>query len=152
MRTDVRLYPSPNYDFWDIAFTAEGDFDTTEGLDTAIVVSVLEEIRATEDEVVQPENRRGWCGALDNDFEQGSKLWLWEGSRLTQSVLTGVQSDTLTGLQWLLDDGLADELTVVASFVPSGLRLDIDIESDGNNIDNTLYYLWGLTNITGELT
>lgn len=149
-RVDLKLFNPKKYDFFDIGFTEEGDFATTEGLDTALIISYHEELRANEDEVAQPELRRGWCGSEDNEFEQGSKLWLWEGSRRLQSVINGSQSDTLIGFDWLLDDGLADEITITNTFVNDGLRSELVIDSDGNDTEVVLYSLWRGTKAIGE--
>jgi len=149
MRTDVLLNVSDTLDFYDISFSADGDFATTEGLDTALLLSVLEEQRATVDEVSSPEQRRGWMGTEDTGFAMGSKLWLWDGARLTQSTLNGVNKDVAIGLEWLIEQELATSIDVSSTFIAGGLELTITVESDGSVSENVMYQLWGNTNAIG---
>ena len=62
-----------------------GDFKNEEGFDTAIWVSLFTDARASESQVLIPENRRGWLGNLVSDVEErqlGSFLWLVEQRKL----------------------------------------------------------------------
>jgi phage gp46-like protein len=149
MRTDVVLSVSDTLDFYDISFGADGDFATTEGLDTALLLSVLEEQRATVDEVADPAQRRGWMGSEDEGFAIGSKLWLWDSARLTQSTLNGINKDVAIGLNWVIEQGLASSIDVSSTFIAGGLELTITVESDGSVSENVMYQLWGNTNAIG---
>ena len=77
---------------YDIAID-NGDLVPDDGLETAILTSILSDQRADESQVPQPEFRRGWIGDLVTPFpgaKYGSLIWLTEQSRLTQSVLNSI--------------------------------------------------------------
>jgi phage gp46-like protein len=61
------------------------------------------------------EDRRGWWGDQISDFEDdkiGSKLWLLERSSTKETVLTDVKFYIEQALQWMIDDGVAQEIDV----------------------------------------
>lgn len=87
-----------------------GDFKTTEGLETALLTSLFSDRRAYADEVNDPLKRRGWIGDLVSQIpgdKFGSGIWFYEQSRLTQTVENGVRSEADLALQWLLSEQLA---------------------------------------------
>lgn len=86
-----------------------GDLKVTDGLETAIFVSLFSDRRAYLDEVSDPLRRRGWIGDLVSDEpgdRHGSGLWLYEQHRLTDAVASGVRSEASQALTWMIDEGL----------------------------------------------
>lgn len=134
---------------YDISFNADGDFETTEGLDTGILLSLLEERRANESEVSTPQNRRGWVGSDLGDiavYELGSKLWLLQQERLTTDTLNRAVDYARQSLQWMLDDGIATKLNVTGEIeYPEGIKLFIVLTRENNKVESFYYNLWDNT-------
>jgi len=137
---DIALVKSVN-EYFDIAFADNGDFVLTEGLDTALAMSVLEQRRADASEVVRPELRRGWWGNTLNDlaFEIGSKLWLLSQARKTQSTLTSAEDYAQNALEWMVGDGIIDDVNVIAYFENNTMFIKIDILKQ-NNLIHTAFF------------
>lgn len=97
-------------EFYDISFASDGDFATTDGLNTAIIMSLLEERRALPSEVPVATRRRGWWGNQFGEkvgFEIGSKLWLFHQARLTTDVTAKMRDAANDALTWMIDDNIA---------------------------------------------
>jgi len=113
---------------FDISLDADGDIAKTVSLDTAIVLSLLTDKRASASEVAQPEKRRGWWGNLLGQvpgFEMGSKLWLLEQARLNQEAANKAMQHIQDCLQWLIDDGYVKKISVSAELVADGIRASV---------------------------
>lgn len=137
MTTDAVL--DANYD---IQIDENGDIETSDFFDTALLYSIFGERRAAPDEVVDPQLRRGWIGNGPN-FENGSKIWLYSQARLTRDNLNRIEDEAKKSLQWLVDDGLAlsvDEVTAVVQ--NSRPVLEIIIRRSRDKIDRKLYDVW----------
>lgn len=108
-----------------------------DGLETAVVISLFTDRRATEDDVLpgSPDDRRGWFGdswpVVDGDLI-GSRLWLLHREKQMQSVVSRAREYAAEALQWLIDDGIAKAVNVTAEIVRQGvLGLDIEIVRSG---------------------
>ena len=136
-------------DIYDITFNADGDFETTEGLDTAILLSLLEERRANESEVSTPQKRRGWIGNDLGDiavYELGSKLWLLNQERLTTDTLNRAVDYARQSLQWMLDDNIATSINVTGEIeYPEGIKLFIVLSRENNKVESFYFNLWDNT-------
>ena len=85
---------------------------TDDSLTNAIVISLFTDARV--------DNQRGWWG---NDFNQneerqvemGSHLWTLARSRQLADVLDDAQAYAEQALQWLIDDGHALAIDVIAT-------------------------------------
>lgn len=85
---------------------------TDDSLTNAIVISLFTDARV--------DNQRGWWG---NDFNQneerqvemGSRLWTLARSKQLADVLDDAQSYAEQALQWLIDDGHALAIDVMAT-------------------------------------
>lgn len=145
MSTDVVL--THNGSFYDISWTAAGDINTAETLDTYILMCLFEERRASPDEVAPPQLRRGWLGNESTPgFEQGSKVWEFEQERLTGSMLAELRVVVRDCLQPLIDDGLADDVLVAQPSLSGGaVRVSITIIRGGSEIETLNYKLWDNT-------
>jgi phage gp46-like protein len=92
---------------------------TDEGLEPAVIISLFTDRRATEQELANPEERRGWWGDTYPDVEGdqiGSKLWLLARAKTTTRTLRLAEVYTKEALQWLLDDGVAIDVTAEAFY------------------------------------
>ncbi len=91
------------------------DFDT-EPLVRSIIISLFSWKRAGEDDVLPGKSRMGWWADSYNDDEPpiGSKLWLLSREVLTDSTLKLAREYAEDALQWLVDDHVAESVSVSA--------------------------------------
>ena len=132
--------------YYDFSLDDDGDIKTVDFFDTAILYSLFGERRASADEVVDAQRRRGWIG--NGDFENGSKLWLYSQARLTRDTMNSVQDEAKKSLDWMVEDGLAvsiDDPTVTLS--GRRLLLEVIIRRSRDKIDRRLYDVWELTGV-----
>jgi phage gp46-like protein len=95
---------------------SKGDIATDPGLQTAVTVSLLSDREALPgDKIPDGGGPRGWWGDAYLGFKLGSRLWLLKRTTLTQVVLNAAQDYALEALQWMIDDGVADSVSCVAT-------------------------------------
>ncbi|OGO02359.1 MAG: hypothetical protein A2Y72_02200 [Chloroflexi bacterium RBG_13_53_26] len=136
MGADAILYADDEYDF---RLDANGDIATADQLDTALLMSLFCERRAAESEMPVPELRRGWIGNVATpDFEIGSKLWLYEQARITRTTLNGITAEALAGLNWLVEDGIAE--SVIVNTTIAGLT--VTLTRQNSEVSTQFYKLW----------
>ena len=142
MTTDVTLQDSKGY--YDFEWTSTGDISTGGTLDTSILMSIFEEVRASASEIPESNKRRGWIGNESSPgFQQGSKSWLFEQERVTGSVLAELGVIIRNGLQWLIDDNIAVNVEVEQPFLRNGkVCVYINLGRDGSPIDRRFFELW----------
>lgn len=134
---------------FDITFE-NGDFKSTDGLDTAIIMSLFVDKRATEDEMPDASLRRGWIGNELNsniDYEIGSKLWLLDQSRVVQKTVNDSESYVADGVSHFIDDSIAKQIDVSSTSSGSNIEINIEFTRDDNQIENKQYLLWENTSI-----
>lgn len=93
-----------------------------DGLHTAILISLFtDRLAEPSDELPGGSNlgshRRGWWGDAYADVPGdliGSRLWLLRREKRTVQTLRRAEEYAREALQWLLDDGIARTVTVVA--------------------------------------
>ncbi|MEQ8823850.1 MAG: phage GP46 family protein [Filomicrobium sp.] len=108
----------------------ERDFELTDGLDSAIIVSLFSDRRAYADEVQDPWKRRGWIGDLvseEPNDRHGSGLWLYEQRRLTQDTAIGVRNEAVQSLEWMQDEALVTQVEADVLSYPEHRRVDLRI-------------------------
>ncbi len=132
---------------FDITFDGEGDITTNDMLDTAIRMSIYCERRASSEEMPVPQRRRGWIGNESTpEFEIGSKVWLYEQSRITRTTINGLESELFNGLEWMIDDGIAVEFgpdDVTVSLNEDGrLAASIPAFRSNSKVENSYFTLW----------
>lgn len=135
-------------EFYDISFADDGDFATTEGFNTAIDMSILEERRALSSEVSVSTRRRGWWGNQFSEkveFEIGSKLWLFQQSRLTPDVVAKMRDAANAALSWLVEDNIAVDVNSVVLVVSGTVRLEIKLTRPNGQVEFRFYDLWNNT-------
>lgn len=142
MTTDAVLTVDPTTQLYDFTLDENGDIKNDDFFDTSLLYSIFGERRASPDEVVEPQLRRGWIGNSD-DFENGSKIWLLSQARLTRDTLNRLQDEAEKALQWLVDDGLAVSIDQVVATVSGGrVLLDITIRRSRDKVDRKFFTLW----------
>ena len=118
------------------------DIETEDFFDTSILYSIFGERRASSDEVVEPQRRRGWIGN-GPDFENGSKLWLYEQARLTRDILNRIEDEARKSLEWLVGEGFAVSIDNVTASVANGrVGLNIEIRRSRDKVDRKFFELW----------
>lgn len=139
---DAVLSIDPTSGLYDFSLDDDGDIETADFFDTSILYSIYGERRASADEVVDPRRRRGWIGN-DEDFENGSKIWLLRQSRLTRDVLNRLEDEAEKALQWLVDDGFAVSLGDISATVSDGrVLLNVTIFRSRDRVVRRFYQLW----------
>jgi len=140
---------------YDARIGFDGDFQTADFFDTAIITSLMTDRRANEAEVLESHKRRGWIGnEYTPGFELGSKLWMFEQSRLTRTTMNSIAEAARDALQWLVDDGFAVAIRSVSvklappSSPVTGMILEIEIQRSLSVVERRYYDLW-ITTGTG---
>lgn len=116
---------------------------TDDSLTNAIVISLFTDARV--------DNQRGWWG---NDFNQneerqvemGSRLWTLARSKQLADVLDDAQAYAEQALQWLIDDGHALAIDVMATnHEQSVLLLSVVVTlPNGQTEQRTFSAVWSL--------
>jgi len=144
MAKDILLTQNEDDYIFDIDFDTNGDFLLTEGLETAIFMSLFCEKRADSSEIVAPEYRRGdWSNILNdiNNYEVGSKLWLLEVARIEQEALNTGINEIEESLNWLIEDSIANERSANGEISGNSITYNIKIEKENNEFET--YYFDG---------
>ena len=116
-----------------------GALRTGEDLRTAIIVSLFTDAAAPEGaRLPDPadDDRRGWWGdalAIEPGDVTGSTLWLLARAKQVPATLRHADDAASAALAWLVADGVADRVDVVANFPSVGwLALDIEVTRAGH--------------------
>lgn len=143
---------------YDIQFT-DGDVETQDFFDTALIVSLLSDRRANESEALLSHMRRGWIGNEHTPgIEIGSKIWLYEQSRLTRQIINQVADAARNAVQWMVEDDLVVAIRrVTAEFLPPsspiiGARITVEIERSNSVIENRYFDFWPQTAVPATVS
>jgi len=142
--TDVALTDT-GLGYYDISIGSDGDIVKTDSFDTAILLSLFgSDRRATETEVPNAYQRRGWIGDINRPVELGSKLWLIYQARLTISTLNIAKDYISQALQWLVDFGYLKSFSVsVERDIEAGsLSAFIQLIRLDDSVESRNYVLW----------
>jgi len=150
MTVDAVLSIDQTTGVYDFSIGPDGDILTDDFFDTALLYAIFGERRASSNEVLEPQFRRGWIGNVhlypDGDFQDGSKIWLLYQARLTRDNLNKLEDETRKALQYLVDDGLAisiDEISTVVS--QNSVELITVVRRSANKIARRLFTVWDNT-------
>ena len=146
MTTDVRIIQSSS-SLWDLTLDSSGDLDSGDFFDSSLAYSLLGERRASPSEVPTSSRRRGWIGNEGQGFENGSKLWLYEQSRLTRSTLNAIQSEAVDALLWLVEEGYAVNVQAFASLSGGNIVLEVFIYRFNSIVERRFFELWQNTGV-----
>lgn len=123
-----------------------GDFEFDEGLETAIAISLFTDKRVTDEELPDLEtNKRGWWGDMFPEVDQdqiGSRIWTLRRRKRTTEVLRLFEDYAKEALEWMIEDGVANSVSVVASYDQNGfLQGEVTIEKPPGN-ESRFIVLW----------
>ncbi len=139
----------PENGHFDFSIDENGDILQADFFDTAILVSVYEEKRASSSEVQLPEQRRGWIGNESiTNFERGSKIWLYEQSRLTREVINNIINAANESLAWLVSDGFAVGVASDVNLKKGRVFLNITIQRPASITTQKELFLWDNSGVT----
>lgn len=142
MTTDAILVRDPTSGFYDFQLDDDGDILTADFFDTAILYSLFGERRASANEMVDPQRRRGWIGN-GPDFENGSKLWLLSQARITRETLNRLEDEAKKALKWLVDDQLAESIDGVSAYLHGGrVMLEVTIRRSRDKVIRKSFDIW----------
>jgi phage gp46-like protein len=150
--TDIKMRLTGN-GYYDISF-ADGDIEKIGGFDTAIQISLLCEKRAIRTEILTAKRRRGtYINELMTltNFEIGSKLWLLSQARTTNVNLNLGIDYARTSLQWFVDYGYADKISVTGEIKNDRMILNIVMFKNHDKIFSKGFDVWAKTFIDGEI-
>lgn len=108
-----------------------------DGLTTAVILSLFSDARADADDPLPDHETdpRGWWGDVEpliGGYALGSKLWLLAREKQTAETLTRARSYAETALAWMIGDGVAAMVQVVATAPRRGvLWLAVTIDRPG---------------------
>ncbi|MCW5760104.1 MAG: phage GP46 family protein [Phenylobacterium sp.] len=142
---DISTFWSPGESRGDWAVAG---FDLASGtdLETAVLISLFTDRRADPDDVIPDGSGdpRGWWGDALGARPLGSKLWLLERAKQTEDTRQRAQGYAEDALAWLVEDGVAAEVVVAASWQgPGFLGLQVTIsEPDGRQTAFNYQWAW----------
>lgn len=118
---------------------ADGDLVMDDGLATAVAISLFTDRRVSEEELPAEEtDRRGWWGDLiseDLPDQIGSKLWLLKREKHTPETARRAKEYAEEALQWILDDNIAQSVSVSTEWISSGyLQIKVSIQKGKNEV------------------
>jgi|GEM_PF-340292 len=90
-----------------------------DGLRTAVIISLFTDARARDDDEIPDgsNDRRGWWGAkllYGDSIIMGSRRWLLGREKQLDSVLRKLEEYDGEALKWLVDEGIASRVEVIA--------------------------------------
>ena len=102
-----------------------GDLVLDHGLVSSILVSLFCDAWVPGR---KPEDQRGYWADEVGDAV-GSQIWLLERAKATQETAAAAADHARRSLRWLVQEGIAQDVRVSASYVrPGFLALDVEIE------------------------
>lgn len=136
----------------DIAFVP-GDVAADDGLETAILISLFSDARAS-DELIEALDKdgdlRGYWGDFETEDQTGSLIWTVKRAKQLQRVLAQVRSYAMNSLQWLIDDKVAESVVVNTSYPAIGwMLIEVFIYRPGskNPVSYRYNYQWNAQQI-----
>ena len=138
MARDIKLTQNSTTKNWDISFS-NGDFALTEGLDTALYLSVLGEARASASQVPNPALRRGHFTntfSRVEGYEIGSLLWHYSQLPNTEQNRSLVEDSVSNGTKWLLDDSIVADINVEVERSREGYNITVNLTNQEQQQSN----------------
>jgi phage gp46-like protein len=126
---------------------------TDHNLESAVLLSLWTDASARDDDVIPDgtDDRRGWWGNWERPetIPLGSRLWLLDREKATEETRRRAEEYAAEALQWLLDDNVAVQVDVAASYLevgpvpPMTLALRVEITRfDGSVYDWHFAWAW----------
>ncbi len=131
---------------WDLELDTDGDLKGSNSIDTAVLMSLFTDKRASSDEISEPGQRRGWFGNLFNDditYEIGSLIWLYSNQgRLDDELVNNLNDKALDSLNWMITDNVVNDIKANSS-ITSNNQVTLNLKCFiGQNIIERNYTLW----------
>lgn len=145
--SDVSLFFFDDFNRFDMR-VSKGDLELEDGLRTAVTISLFTDRRVTALEVPEGEKgRRGWWADSVAEVEGdqiGSKLWVLTREKQTVEVLERAREYCEEALAWLIEDGVAESVSVSTSYPSRGiLTIEIEIVRPNKETASLSYdYAW----------
>jgi len=123
------------------------DFETHEGLETAIQISLFTDARVEADELPSWETeKRGWWGDLFSSVpgdRTGSKLWLLAREKRLEDVPPRAEEYCREALAWLIEDGVAESIEVDVEIQGQILAIGVTVKRpNAGDIRFSYQYAW----------
>jgi len=126
------------------------DLSQAESLNRAVIISLFTWRRANADDLIEGQ-KMGWWGDVSEPPQVsdkiGSRLWLLAREKILTSTFNRAREYAQEALQWLIDDGIASKVDVLAErYGADGLALQCTIyRNDGTQailrFDNAWEYI-----------
>ncbi len=134
---------------WDFSIDENGDIRQQDFFDTAILVAIHEERRASSSEVSVAELRRGWIGNESTPgFERGSKIWLYSQTRLTRTRINDIINAARDSFTTFIDRGFILDAFFDVLLKNGVVSLLVKLKRSENEIDSRFFPLWDNSGIT----
>jgi phage gp46-like protein len=130
---DIKLNQNSFYDF-DISILNTGDFETDDGLETAIIISGFTDAKVTQTEYPSESQRGWWADEFVNDG-LGSKLWLCDRSKISNELFSNLKKYWMDCLQWMVDSSSVKTIDVeVVQSEKYTVNINIEITKNDNSV------------------
>jgi len=121
------------------------DIATDRGLETAVIISLFSDRRASDDDVLPPADtdKRGWWGDTEMD-KIGSRLWLLSREKQMPQVLAKANEYAREALKWMIDDNVASHVDVIVEshrFEMLAIQVNIS-RKNGKEMSYRYNYAW----------
>jgi phage gp46-like protein len=127
---------------------ANGDLVSTAGftdLQNAVAVSLFTDARADPSFVLWDGDPRGYWGDSYTATPLGSHLWYLDRAKKVGNtqLLLQARDACKQALQWLLDDGIADTVSVSTQWISANaIGISVTITQPSQSNSTTLQYSW----------
>ena len=96
------------------------DFEIDDGLKSAVYISLFTDVRGEVEEIEGQNPRGNWSDHFET-IPLGSKLWLLSREKQTEDSRLLAEQYASDSLQWLISEGIAKSVEVIASFPTRGI-------------------------------
>ena len=142
---DILLNVNPAIGFYDTSLNSQGQLTGTQGFDTALLMSLLCEQRATVSQIPLPQYRRGWWGnTLSSypNFQIGSLLWLYYQARNNVDTANGITTAIENAFAWFIQDGYLTNVVVNTLQTDFGATVTIELINNNIVVNSISFNLW----------
>ena len=157
MAQDVKFKKS-NENYIDL-YEENGDFASTNGLDTAVVICLFTDKRTDSGNIEESFRRGGFSGNIldkDTGFELGSELWVLKQSRADSNLLNKCSDYAYNCLTWMNNQGITDRIETPTEYSydsnnrVTGIKINVILYKENNTVAK-YYAIYSLTTnfITG---
>lgn len=128
-----------------------GGLAASQALETAVIICLMTDARADDDELRDGDINRGWLGdsfdLVDGEAPIGSRLWLLRRRTVDDVTVPRLaEIYAIQSLQCLIDQGAAAKVTATAIADPAKNRLDLSVtvtdRAGRSLVDRKFMVLW----------